>query len=88
MGIGKWILSFVLMAIEAWGSVYFFGIFMERKRKGWLDKCRYIVLYLAILAVGIFGGSLDLMGIKVLLAVLVYMVFCVIFYQSERIFGL
>ena len=83
MGIGKWILSFVLMAIEAWGSVYFFGIFMERKRKGWLDKCRYIILYLACMAVAIFGAYLDLMGIKVLLIVLAYMAFCAVFYQAD-----
>ena len=32
MEIGLWLLSFFLMAIETWGSVYFFDTFMERKR--------------------------------------------------------
>ena len=41
----RWIISFCIIAIEVWGAVYFFDIFMERKRKGWLDKCRPIVLY-------------------------------------------
>lgn len=81
---GKWILSFILMAIEAWGAVYFFDIFMERKRTGWLDKCRYIILYLACGGVVFFGANLDSMGIKVMLIVLVYMVFCTMFYRADR----
>ena len=80
---GKWILSFVLMAIEAWGAVYFFDIFMERKRKGWQDKCRYIVVYLACGVVVFLGANYYSMGIKVLLIVLVYMAFCAIFYQAD-----
>ncbi len=79
----KWILSFVLMAVETWGTVYFFDIFMERKRTGWLDKCRHIILYLACGMVVFLEANLDSMGIKVLLIVLVYMVFCVIFYQAD-----
>ncbi len=80
---GMWILSFCLMAIEAWGAVYFFDIFMERKRKGWLDKCRYIVLYFLCVPAVILGGYFGVMGIKVLLIVLVYMAFCVIFYKAD-----
>ena len=80
---GMWILSFCLIAIEAWGAVYFFDIFMERKRKGWPDKCRYIVLYFLCVPVVILGGYFDVMGIKVLLIVLVYMAFCAIFYQAD-----
>lgn len=80
---GWWILSFSIMAIEAWGSLYFFGIFMERKRKGWLDKCRYIFLYLAIVAIAFIGEYLESMGIKVLLAVLADMVFCAVFYKTD-----
>ena len=80
---GWWILSFSIMAIEAWGSIYCFGIFMERKRKGWLDKCRYVVLYLVCVAVTSLGEYLDSMGIKVLLIVLMYMVFCAAFYKAN-----
>ena len=80
---GMWILSFCLMAIEAWGAVYFFDIFMERKRKGWLDKCRQIILCLACGIVVFFGADLYPMGIKVVLIVLVYMVFCAVFYQED-----
>ena len=79
----KWILSLCIMAIEAWGYVYFFNIFMERKRKGWLDKCRYVVLYLAVVAVSILGTYLGSTGIKVLLAVFVLMVFCAVFYRAD-----
>ena len=80
---GKWILSICIMAIEAWGSVYFFDIFMERKRTGWLDKCRQIILYFICLPVGFLGGHFDVMGIKVLLVVLVHMVFCAVFYRAD-----
>lgn len=83
MEIGTWILSFVLMAIEEWGTVYFFDIFMERKRKGWLDKCRYLLLYFICMPVAVLGGQFDVMGIKVLLVVLVYIAFCAIFYQAD-----
>ena len=74
-----WILSFCLIAIETWGSIYCFDIFMERK--SWLDKCRYVVLYLVCVAVAILGGYFDLMGIKVLLAVLTSMAFTAVFYR-------
>lgn len=80
---GMWILSFCLMAVEVWGAVYFFDIFMERKRTGWLDKCRYIILYLACGGVVFLGANLDSMGIKVMLIVLVYMVFCTMFYRAD-----
>lgn len=71
------------MAVEVWGAVYFFDIFMERKRTGWLDKCRYIILYLACGGVVFLGANLDSMGIKVMLIVLVYMVFCTMFYRAD-----
>ena len=80
---GRWILSFCIMAIETWGSIYFFDIFMERKRKGWLDKCRQIILYFFCVPVAVLAGRFDVMGIKVLLIVLVYMVFCAVFYGAD-----
>ena len=80
---GMWILSFCLMAIETWGYVYFFDIFMERKREGWLDKFKYVVLYLAVVAVAFLGEYLVSMGIKALLVVLVHMVFCAVFYRAD-----
>ncbi len=80
---GMWILSFCLMAVEVWGSIYFFDTFTERKRTGWLDKCRYIVLYFFCVPIGFLGGYLNSMGIKVLMIVLVYMVFCVVFYRAD-----
>ena len=80
---GMEILSFCLMAVEAWGSLYFFDTFMERKRTGWLDKCRYIVLYFLCLPIGFLGGYIDSMGLKVLLVVLAHMVFCAVFYRAD-----
>ena len=76
MEIGMWILSFFLMAIETWGSVYFFDTFMERKRMERLERSRYIALYLSTVTVSFLGEYLDSMGIKALLVILVYIVFC------------
>ncbi len=78
-----WVLSFCIMAIETWGSIYFFDTFMGRKRKGWQDKCRYVVLYPAVVAVAFLGEYLESVGIKVLLAVLALTVFCMVFYRTD-----
>lgn len=83
METGTWILSFCIMAIETWGSIYFFDTFMERKRTGWLEKCRYIVLYPFCFAVAYLGGYFVPMWIKVLLMVSVYMAFCAVFYETD-----
>ena len=78
-----WILSFSIIAVEVWGNVYFFDTFMKRKRTGWLDKCRHIILYFVCGIVVFLGANLDSMGIKVMLIVLVYMVFCAVFYRAD-----
>lgn len=71
MEIGLWLLSFFLMAIETWGSVYFFDTFMERKRMERLERSRYIALYLSTVTVSFLGEYLDSMVIKALLVILV-----------------
>ena len=80
-----WVLSFCIMAIEAWGSIYFFDTFLKKKNVGRLGKCRYVILYFVNIAVALFGG----MGIKVTLIILVFIVFCTVFYEAgwkQRIF--
>ena len=83
MEIGLWLLSFFLMAIETWGSVYFFDTFMERKRMERLERSRYIALYLSTVTVSFLGEYLDSMGIKALLVILVYTVFCKVYYWAD-----
>ncbi len=78
-----WILSFCIMAIEAWGSIYFFDTFMDRKRTGWLDKCRYAVLYIFCFADAYIGGYFVPMEIKVLLIILIFIAFCAVFYKAD-----
>ena len=78
-----WILSFCIMAIETWGSIYFFDTFLKKKGAGWLQRCRYVVLYFVGGAVAVLGGQLGLMGIKVLLIVLVSIAFCAVFYRAD-----
>lgn len=80
---GRWIFSFCIIAIETWGSVYFFETFMDRKRTGWLDKCRYAVLYTFCFADACLGGYYVPMGIKVLLIILVFIAFCAVFYKAD-----
>ena len=55
MEIGLWLLSFFLMAIETWGSVYFFDTFMERKRMERLEMMLYISLFLCSVNVSFLG---------------------------------
>ena len=74
-----WILSFCIIAIETWGSIYFFDAFLKKKDTGWLQRCRYVVLYFASGVAAVLGGQLDLMGIKVLLIVSVSIAFCAVF---------
>ena len=81
--IGMWLLSFFLMAIETWGSVYFFDTFMERKRMKCLERSRYIAFYLSTVTVSFLGEYLDSMGIKALLVILVYIVFCKVYYWAD-----
>ena len=78
-----WILSFCIMAIETWGSIYFFDTFMDRKTTGWLDKCRYVVLYIFCFVNAYFGGYFIPMEIKVLLIILVFIAFCAVFYKAD-----
>lgn len=82
MNTETWILSFCLVAIETWGNLYFFDTFLEKKRMGWLGKCRYLVLYLPCFGVAYLGGYFVPMWMKVLLAVLVLTIFCVVFYKG------
>ena len=56
---------------------------MDRKRTGWLDKCRYAVLYIFCFVVACLGGYYVPMGIKVLLMVLILMAFCAVFYKAD-----
>ncbi|MBD5509602.1 MAG: GHKL domain-containing protein [Lachnospiraceae bacterium] len=79
----RWIISFCIIAIEVWGAVYFFDIFMERKKRGWLDKSRYMILYFVTVPTALLDIYPGTMVIKVLVAVLELMVFCVVFYKAE-----
>ena len=89
METGTWILSFCIVAVEVWGSIYFFDTFLKKRDVGRLGKCRYPVLYLFSFAVAYLGGYYVPMWMKVLLLVSVYMAFCSVFYEAgwkQRIF--
>jgi len=44
------------MAIETWGSIYFFDTFLKKKDTVGLGKCRYVVLYFVGVVVAVLGG--------------------------------
>lgn len=84
------ILSLCLIAQETWGNVYFFDTFMDRKRTGWIDKCKYVVLYLICVSAAPIenflystGIGVYSMGIRVLVTIMAYIIFCVMFYQAD-----
>lgn len=83
MKMGTWVLSFCLMAIETWGSIYFFDTFLKKKDMGWLERYRYIILYFSCFVVVYFGNYFVPIGIKVLLMISAFMVFCILFYKID-----
>lgn len=83
MEAGTWILSFCIMAMETWGNIYFFDTFMERKKAGQLEKCRYVVLYIFSFVVAYIGSEFLPMWMKVLLMTSVLTIFCAVFYKGE-----
>lgn len=65
------------------GSIYFFDTFWKKKDVGRLRKCRYVVLYFAVVTVAFLEEYVVSMGIKVLLAVPALTVLCVVFYKTD-----
>lgn len=83
MSMEMWILSLCLIAIEIWGDVYFFDIFMERKKTGRFGKYRLVFLYIVSVVIAYIGDEFVSMWMKVLLAVFVLVIFSAVFYEGE-----
>ena len=79
----SWILSFFIMAIESWGSLYFFDTFMEQRKKCLFQKCRYLVFYLMILFMVLVSDRLQFGMRKLFLITPAYTIFCLIFYRTH-----
>lgn len=71
----SWILSFFIMAIESWGSLYFFDTFMEQRKKCLFQKCRYLVFYLMILFMVLVSDRLQFGMRKLFLITPAYTIF-------------
>ncbi len=78
---GMWILSFCIMAIEAWGA-YISLIPFGRKRMGRLESADMLFCIFSMV-VALLGGYFDLMGIKGHAEVFVSMAFCAVFLQKR-----
>ena len=72
------LVSFLLLMIEAYGSIYFFNTFLRQKNNR-LQKYRFPVL-IVCMAIGAFLGKW-IGGWKVLLIMMAYVLLCLIFYK-------
>lgn len=75
------IISCFLIAVEAWGSLYFFDTFMKKKKIGKIEKYRYWLLFL-IMAVPVsisrwMGGNIW----SLFCVICLFIVFCMRFYH-------
>ena len=77
------IVSCFLIAVETWGSLYFFDIFMEQKKTEKLGKYRYWLLFLMIAAAVCINRWIGAAIWKLVLVVSVCMVFCMLFYRVQ-----
>ena len=73
------LMSFLLLMIEAYGSIYFFNTFLRQKNNK-LQKYRFPFL-IVCMAVGAFLGKW-IGGWKVLLIMMAYVFLCLIFYKA------
>lgn len=76
-----WMLSFFIIAVEVWGSLYFFDIFMETKKVDRLIKNRYWLYFLMIALVSYVGQWLSMW--KCFLNILVCVILCMKFYRIQ-----
>ena len=71
--------SLFLVALEAWGSLYFFDTFLQEKRTGKLQEYRFFIWFICI-EIGVLSGRL-IGGWKVIPILLIYVFLCLFYYQ-------
>lgn len=77
------IVSWFTIAIESYGSLYFFNTFLEQKHTGRLGKYRYWMLFLIMVAVLRINRSMGFGIWKPFLMIPMFMVFCKLFYDVQ-----
>ncbi|MDE7333596.1 MAG: GHKL domain-containing protein [Lachnospiraceae bacterium] len=85
MGTGTWILSFCIMAIEVWGSVYTFDTFLGRKKRTPFYQYRFPVYFTMMLTANIAGHWIGMW--KLPLFILGYVLLGRMIYQAGWIQG-
>lgn len=77
----SFIVSWFIIVIETWGSLYFFDTFLEQRKTEQLWKYRYGILFLLIVTVTRINRRLGTGMWKPCLIILVLMVCCMLFYR-------
>ena len=75
------IVSWFIIVIETWGSLYFFDTFLEQKKSGKIGKYRYGILFLLIVTAVRINRWLGIGMWKPCLIIPVLMVCCMLFYR-------
>lgn len=75
------IISCFLIAVEIWGSLYFFDTFMEEKKIEKIRKYRYWLPFLMTVAAVCINRWMDSQIWKLFLMESVFFVFCMLFYR-------
>ena len=72
--------SLFLVALELWGSLYFLDTFLQERRRGRLQKYRFIICFVC-LEIGVLTGRL-IGGWKIIPILWIYVLICLFFYQT------
>ena len=71
--------SLFMVAVETWGSLYFFDTFLTERKASRLQKYRFVIWFVCM-EVGVLSGRL-IGWWKLIPILLVYMLLCLLFYQ-------
>ena len=83
---GLWILSFFLIAIETWGSVYFFDTFLSQKKEMPFCQYRFLAYLVMMLAANLAGTRIDMWKLPVY--ILGYILLGRVCYQAGWVQGI
>ena len=75
------VVSWFIIVIETWGSLYFFDTFLEQKKSGKIGRYRYGMLFLMLVSAVRISRWLGIGIWKLCLIVPIFMVCCMLFYR-------
>lgn len=75
------IYSLFLVAVEVWGSLYFFDTFLQERSAGILQKYRFIIWFVCMEIGVLFARYIG--GWKIIPILLIYVFLCLLFYRTS-----